>query len=301
LFDKRLDIAAGRMNVENDFASSPLYCNFLNNALCGDPKALPGGDVGHSAYPDAVWAARLRVRPTSETVITVGAYEVNQGLYTDRYDRSGFALNTSRDSGVYLPVQLGFEPKLGRDQMPGHYVIGMGYDSSAGYQDFGDALAAASVPGAMSRTRHGNTQVWALADQMLRRQGPGTTAGVIALVGFVHNDPANSVYAEQYFAGVVDEGFWKARPLDTISLLVSHNTVSGRLGNVQGIEQALGLPYSNGATGIQSHETIFEANYNIHVLPGLTLQPDVQYVARPNGQSNIRDALVLGCRAHLTL
>src|SRR5580692_3588750 len=26
----RLDIAAGRMNVENDFASSSLYCNFMN-------------------------------------------------------------------------------------------------------------------------------------------------------------------------------------------------------------------------------------------------------------------------------
>ena len=49
----KLDLTIGRMNVENDFASSPLYCNFMNNALCGDPKALPGGDIGHSAFPDA--------------------------------------------------------------------------------------------------------------------------------------------------------------------------------------------------------------------------------------------------------
>ena len=56
--ERVLDIAVGRINVENDFASSPLYCNYMNNALCGDPKALPGGDIGHSAYPDAVWAAR---------------------------------------------------------------------------------------------------------------------------------------------------------------------------------------------------------------------------------------------------
>ena len=60
LFDQRLDIAAGQMNVENDFASSPLYCNFMNNALCGDPKALPAGDFGHSAFPDGVWAGRIR-------------------------------------------------------------------------------------------------------------------------------------------------------------------------------------------------------------------------------------------------
>jgi porin len=301
LFDKRFDIAAGRMNVESDFASSPLYCNYLNNVLCGDPKALPGGDIGHSAYPDAVWATRLRLRPTTETVITIGSYEVNQGLYTNQYYRSGFAFNTSRDSGVYLPVQLGWLPKLGPDAMPGHYYIGMGYDTSAGYQDFGNVLAAASVPGFTSRARHGNTQVWALADQMLHRSGPGDTAGIIGLAGFVHNDPNNSVYAEQYFAGALDQGFWPARPLDTIGVLVSYNTVSGRLGNIQGVEQALGLPYSNGATGIQSHETVLEANYTIHAIPGLTFEPDLQYVVRPNGQGNIHNALVLGFRAHVTL
>ena len=63
LLDQRMDIAAGRMNVENDFASSSLYCVFMNNGLCGDPKALPGGDIGHSAYPDAVWAARMKASP----------------------------------------------------------------------------------------------------------------------------------------------------------------------------------------------------------------------------------------------
>ena len=69
MFRGGLDFAAGWMNVENDFASSPLYCNYMNNALCGDPKALPGGDIGHSAFPDAVWAGRVRVRPTATTYI----------------------------------------------------------------------------------------------------------------------------------------------------------------------------------------------------------------------------------------
>ncbi len=81
LFDGRLDIAAGHMNVENDFASSPLYCNYMNNVLCGDPKALPGGDIGHSAYPDGVWGGRVRIRPTLNSYFTTGVYEVSQGLY----------------------------------------------------------------------------------------------------------------------------------------------------------------------------------------------------------------------------
>jgi porin len=299
LFDTQLDIAAGRMNVENDFASSPLYCNYLNNGLCGDPKALPGGDYGHSAYPDAVWGGRVRGTVAPDITVTVGAYEANRGIYTDAFDRSGFKFDSAQDSGAYLPVELAWNPKFGADKMPGHYKIGAGYDTSSGYQDFGNALAAAGVPGFTTRSRRGNTQFWALADQMLLRHGAGKAAGFIALAGFVHNDPNNSVYAEQYFAGLLDRGFWPTRPADTIALLFIHETISGRLGNVQGVDQALDLPYSNGATGIQGHEEILEANYNIHVFRSISLQPDLQYVIHPDAQQNIANAVVLGFRAHV--
>jgi porin len=296
LFDGRLDLAAGRMNVENDFASSPLYCNYMNNALCGDPKALPGGDIGHSAYPDGVWGGRVRVRPTQETYITTGVYEVSQGLYGDDW-RTGWEFDGAQDSGVYVPVEVGFEPRLGEAKLPGHYKIGFGYDSSNTFTNFSAALTTRS--GTPAPTHTGNTQVWVLADQMLVRQGPGDQDGIIVLGGFVHNNPQNSVYAEQYFVGALDRGFWAARPQDTAALLFTYNTVSGQLGKVQAQEQELGLPISNGATGVQTHEMLLELNYNIHVYRGLSFQPDFQYVMRPNAQSNIHNAAVFGFRAHV--
>ena len=299
LLDGRLDVAAGRMNVENDFASSSLYCNFMNNALCGDPKALPGGDIGHSAYPDAVWAARIRVKPTAETYVETGVYEVNQGLYSDANFRTGFKFDTSQDSGVYLPVEAAWQPTLGPDKLPGHYKLGFGYDTSSGYKDFGNALAAASVPGFTFQSRTGNTQFWALADQMLLRDGPADTDGIIALGGFVRNDPNNTAYADQYFAGLLDRGFWAARPQDGVGLLFTYVSVSGRLGFVQEVEQSLGLPLSNNATGVQSHEMILETNYDIHVFRGVSFRPEFQYVFQPNAQSNIRDAAVFGAKVHV--
>ncbi len=296
LMNGRLDIAAGRMNVENDFASSPLYCNYMNNALCGDPKALPGGDIGHSAFPEAVWAGRVVVKPTNQTYVKVGVYEVNQGLYTHAYDRTGFEFNTSQDSGVYIPVELGWTPAFGPDRLPGHYKIGFGYDTSSGYKDFGNGLAADSVPGYTHKVRSGAAQEWVLADQMIWRQGKGDSDGVIVLGGFVHNNPEDTAYADQYFAGALDRGFWTARPQDTMALLFTYVTVSGRLGDVEAVEQTLGLPFSNSATGVQTHEAVLEANYKVHVSRGLNLQPDFQYVFRPNAQANIKDAAVFGVR-----
>jgi porin len=289
-----LDVAAGWMNVENDFASSPLYCNYMNNDLCGDPKALPGGDIGHSAFPDAVWAGRVRVRPTPNTYVVAGVYEVNQDLYTNA-DRSGFEFGVPRDSGVYVPVQFGYEPKLGRDRLPGHYVVGFGYDSSR-FKNFSSALATASAQPTASH--NGNTQVWGLADQMLVRNGQGGDQdGIIALAGFVANNPNYSPYAQQYYAGLLDRGFWRARPNDGIGLLFTYIAMSGTLGKLQAEEADLGIPLSNTATGVQTHEILLEANYNIHVWRGVDFRPEFQYVVRPNAQSNIRNAAVLGFKA----
>lgn len=293
LFDNRFDFAFGRMNVENDFASSSLYCNFMTNALCGDPKALPAGDIGHSAYPDGVWAARLRLRPTSQSYIVAGVYEVNQGLYGNKYFRNGFEFDTSQDTGVYIPVEVAWEPKLGQDGMPGHYKLGMGYDTSRSFKDFDSALIA-SAPGFSRQMHTGNVQVWGLADQMLVRNGPGDDQGLIALAGFILNDPNNTADAEQYYAGLIEKGFWRSRPQDSMNLLFTYVDVSSRLIGVERVEQALDLPLSNNATGLQSHEAVFELDYNIHVFRGINFRPDFQYVFRPNAQANIRDAVVMG-------
>ena len=297
LYDGRLDIELGRMNVENDFASSPLYCGFMNNALCGDPKALPGGDIGHSAYPDAAWALRLKVRPTPDTYLESGVYEVNQGLYSDANFRTGFKFDSSQDSGVYIPVEAAWEPKFGADGLPGHYKLGFGYDSSSTFKDFTNPLAAAGVPGYAAQTHTGNFQGWALADQMLIRNRPGDDAGLIAIAGVIENNPNNTAYAQQYIAALLDRGFWDARPQDGAGILFTYVGVSNRLAGVESIQQSLGLPLSNGATGVQSHEMILEINYDFHVFRGIKLQPDFQYVVRPNAQAKIHDAAVFGFRA----
>ncbi len=140
---------------------------------------------------------------------------------------------------MYFPVEIGYEPVLGASKLPGHYKIGFGYDTSNTYNDFSSAL----TPATPAPTHSGNTQIWVLADQMLLRQGPGNQDGITALAGFVHNNPRNSVYAEQYFIGAVDRGFWAARPQDTAALLFSYNTVSGQLGKTQAQQMELGVPF----------------------------------------------------------
>jgi porin len=154
-------------------------------------------------------------------------------------------------------MQSGYEPKLGRDRLPGPYIVGLGYDSSC-FKSFSSALAAASWQA--SASHNGNTQVWGLADQMLVRSGEGGDQdGILALAGFVSNNPDYSTYGQQYSAGLLDRGFWRARPEDGIGLLFTYIAMSRTLAKVQAEEADLGVPLGSAATGVQTHEMILEA------------------------------------------
>jgi len=296
----QIDIAAGRIPVLNDFGASPLYCDFMNVSICGNPGMLTPSDPGFSVYPDATWGGRIRVKPTEQTYVQAGAYEVSQGLFEIPYFRSGWNFDTSKDSGVEFPVEIGYEPQIGGDKLPGHYKIGVGFDTSNDkdlYLDSnGDPALLSGLPFA---NHHGKLDLWALADQMLLRNGPGGDDGLILLGAFVHGDPATSTYQNQYTAGLLDRAFWSARPQDSIGALVTYQEMSGSLGKEQALEQDFGMPIANEATGIQTSEVIFEINYSIHVMSGVDFQPDFQYVVRPNAETDIRNATVLGFRTHV--
>jgi porin len=292
-------IAAGRFPSQNDFDSNPLNCNFMNNSLCGNAKAV-GDNVANSSYPDANWAFRVRVRPIAPLYIQSGIFFTENNIYNATNGmRSGFHIDASHINGEYFPVEIGYEPKIGPDQMPGHYKLGFGYDTQNHntWEPTGSPVVS----------RRGGSQAWAQFDQMLMRNGPGATDGIIVTGDYVHNDPRFSTRANQYVLAGIDRDFWKARPFDTIGMLFSYTEVSGQLGKVQGLEEEFGLPltggFSNfaGAQGIQTHTMNFELNYQIHVFRGITFAPDFQYFIRPNGEGNLPNAALLGFKSHIEL
>ena len=308
----RLDVVAGRMPLLNDFASSPLYCNFMNNAFCGNPKAS-SDNAALSSYPDANWAFRVRVRPTQSTYVETGIFFDQQNIYSASGGfRSGFEFDSAQISGQTFPVQAGWEPSFGPDKLPGHYSVGFVYDNTKHNNDYFDAAGSAwAQSGLPPRVDHGSTAEYVLVDQMLLRHGAGATNGLIAFGALFHNDNSTSTRTSQAEIGAVDHGFWKARPQDGISLGFSYLEVSSLVGKTEALQEELGLPitgsgqfYNNGSDappGVQSHTYNFEANYQIHVFRGVTFAPDFQYFIRPNAQANLPNAAVFGFKSHIEL
>ena len=300
----KVDITAGRIPLDDDFMSSPLYCNFQNNSLCGNPKT--GTDnFSHSSYPDANWAFRVRLRPIADYYIQSGIFFSQSNIYNVAKNfRSGFTIDSSYISGEAFPVEIGWEPSFGPQHMPGHYKVGFIYDNNPHTDNFYDINGGSYVlDGTTARVRTGSTSVYALADQMVVRLGPGSNDGVTVLGGFYHNDPETSYRADQYFVGAVTTNFWHARPQDTIAALFTYQRISGLVGKTQALqlEQGVATPgLLDGASGVQTYDEVFELNYQIKVFRGVEFAPDFQYFIRPNAQANLPDAAFLGFKTHVT-
>jgi porin len=292
-----LDEKAGRLPVGADFAGSPLYCQYLSLGLCPQPRGL-SLEGAFSVDPSSTWGARVR-GSASGFYLMAGAYQVRP-----RYGGpSGFDWGFSHTTGAILPLEAGLEPRFGGRALQGHYKAGLAFDTS-NYPDF--------TPGGPA---HGHrTALYVLADQMLVRTGKDGTAGLILLGGWTHGDPGTTIFRDFGFVGLSAAGLIRARPHDSIELLVSDGEVSGVLTRAQRLAMITNSPLPTGfppapgsfagpvvAPGVQTREIVAEANYAVHLASGLLVTPDVQYVVRPAAAASIANALVVGARLELNL
>ena len=301
-----LFVQAGRIPLDDYFDASPLFCAYESNALCGNPKNFAGYNGSHSTYPDASWALHFFFAPSPHAYIQSGIYFTQTNIYNYSENfRSGFNFDTSYLNGEAFPVEIGYVPSFGREQLPGHYKLGFVYDNENHTDEYFSVNGAPyEANGLAPRIRKGATTEYVQADQMVMRNGKTPNAGLVVLAGYSHNDPETSIGEDQWYVGAQDGGFWAARPLDQINLLATRQTVSGLATHSQEIALAEGLPVQetvDGASGPQRWTMTFEANYAIHVYRGVTFAPDFQYYIRPNAQANLPDAAFLGFKSHIEI
>lgn len=284
LLDGRLDLAYGRLVANDDFLRSDHYCQFVNNAFCGSPKAVFLHDpFTFTAYPLATWGARLRYdTPARDWTLQAALYdgdpEGKEGEPGRRgHNDHGLSWGVG-NNGVTLAAELHYHRHRDADTaLPGVYKLG-GFYLTGDYADLSRASPA---------TVSGNGMLWLLAEQMLYRATPGSPRGLSAfgVLVFSLTDEANQLsrYAN---AGLVYEGLFAARPRDRTGLAVA----VGWYGDAwnQGLAAA-GLPKKR-------EEVAIELNHGFVLGRGILFQPDLQYLIRPGGTGGIDNALLVGAR-----
>jgi porin len=268
LFGERISIKAGRFATTDDFLTLPVAGLFVNSALDPSVYAVEINVPGATAWPIATWGGRIRARPVESLDVSLGAFYSDPALNQDSTNGTQFGINT--DAGYFIVAEVGYRlhHEKAASGLRGHYRIGAYYDSNR-YPRFTDPA---------SRQR-GNYGVYALADQMvLREGGPESDQGLTVFAGLTLA-PAQSINTMPWFAaaGLVYRGLLPARARDTTGLALYYGGFSRDLPG-------------------QTYEMVLEWTYAIARTPWLTVQPDIQYVMNPSGRRTIKDALVVGAQ-----
>jgi porin len=183
------------------------------------------------------------------------------------------------------------------------------------FDNTGLSLADPNASG-VARLLRGNTGAYAVVDQMIYRL-PGTTDQGIGVFARVSGSPSDrnliSFYAD---GGLTFKGLIPSRTDDTFGVSMGYAGISdrarkrdrdARLFAAAGAVDPETGEFNNtgGALPVRSSEALIEVTYQAQIIPGWTVQPDVQYVFRPGGNipnprdpngTAIKNAAIFGLR-----
>jgi len=287
LMDGRLDLRFGRLGAGDDFASSPLYWNFVSNSIDGNPISIPI-NIPFTAYPTATWAFLAKYKITNEILSKTGIYNGDDMVGNNKYHGTDFTFGSNK--GVLIAQEFSYLLNQAADSrgLPGNYKIAGIYDTGKFndlYKD--DAGNSAVLTGGSWRQHHGTYAFYAHADQMVYREGgPGSKQG-LTIFSVVTLAPEN-VNEFPFFidGGACYTGLIPKRDTDIASMGFAYGQWS----------KSMARSDNNSGTDPRKFEVMMELNYKYMLTPYFYLQPDVQYIWNPGGRKNIDDALVVGTR-----
>jgi porin len=291
--DGDIEWRGGRIGTSDDFLVSPYNYGFVQNGFCGTPVGIFVNAPGMSGYPNATWGTLVKVRPTDRSYVMGGLYNGDASIR----DLNNHGLDFSMDGPLFAIAEVAYQRhQLAGDRgNVGNYKFGAWFDGN----DFPDLAAQAlgsAVPvlGVVPDLHEGNFGFYSVCDQVLipfSARNEEILRG-LGVVGAVVIAPDESLSQMPYFfnAGVAARGISARRPRDVAAFGLVYGQFSSDLRRGQRLAQQF-----DPTVGVQDYEIALEWTYIFRVRDGAYfIQPDVQYIIRPNGTGQIPDALVVG-------
>lgn len=261
--DDAIVVKFGRMSMDDSFASLPVFGYLGGGAMDSVPEAIFSASPFTSSSI-ATWGIVVEYQTAENLAFSYGLFQTLQSQNSPDWD--GFEFGIHRDDGYMMLAQVQWTPTFAGG-LQGTYSVG-------GY--FFGGYEMSYLSGAGSRSNgygfylQGQQNVWVDSDD---------SGKFVCLWAGVQYAPITSISTVQWqpYAGVQIQGVIPRRKNDAIFLSWTSGFFSGE--------------YRGGNA---SCETVFEANYLWQVNEYLSVQPVMQYVLCPNGDSDIDDALIIG-------
>ncbi|ACL56752.1 carbohydrate porin [Methylobacterium nodulans] len=313
LFDDQLALRIGQLAADTEFAVSQTGTLFINSTF-GWPNIMAailpsGGPI----YPLATPGARIKYVPSRNLSFQAGIYNGDPagpdrlGLVPDpqRRNHTGTSFRLTDPPLVIAEMSYAYNIEKGASGEPGTVTLGgwyhVGRFNSLSLDTAGRALADPEATGNGRRFR-GNNGLYGIIDQTIYREPDDPNDGAsmfLRLSGSPGDRNLLDVYVD---AGIAYKGLFPGRSDDTLGVgfALSRFSPAARRADLAAIALA-GV-----AQPRRSAEAVLEATYQAVLGPGVTLQPDFQYVFKPSGGvlnprypefGRVKNAAVFGLRA----
>ncbi len=276
LLDNRLDIIVGRLGTTSYYAHLATNCQFQAGVHCGVPRVV-NAEAGYSLLPSATWGGNVRYRPTPDTYVETGVYEVNPTTSSS----NGMDFSIADATGVTVPFELGWaRTNLATTRYPFELKFG-GYVSTAPRNDpyYNVAGRSRGLYGGSARQVNGNRDgIYLMGDRVIWRPDPLRTENINLFGAIVQQLEQQEIMRQQIYGGFVWTGPFRHRPQDTIGFSASYFNLAPRE-----VEYLRDARIKAGGSGTNNpHEFTFELNYGWQVARGIELMPNVQYIIHPD-------------------
>ena len=266
-WDNWVNLKGGFYPMGKDFGSLPAFCNYVSNAYCGHPLAMPY-DSGWDDDPSGRYGGRIRVGQPDFLFVQTGIFQVNP---TYPQEGNGWKLSFQGNTGVLFPLEATYFPSSD-PRLTGEYKVGGYYDTSR-------------APDLFTPTIHdkGREGFYFEMQQKVFSESANPNRG-LSISGFdAEGDQNTGMMRKTYHFGFSYKGTLEGRDLDTVNFGWVAAEVNSRL---VAYERLNGKPVQSAT------ENQFEFNYNIVLGPWLSVRPGLQYDTDPGGYASRPNAVV---------
>jgi len=301
-WDSGLALRIGQLAADGEFFASDTGKPFLSN----DWPTITGANLpsGGPAYPLATPGLRLRYDATPGLSALVAVFNGDPGDQRVA-NRRGTNFRLGDPPLVMAEVQWRRNQEPDTAGLAASLKLG-GYRHFGRFADLrfdteGLHLADPSSLGT-ARALRGTSGLYAVADhQLYRPEGGGPSSGV-SVYARLSGSPSDRNLVDLWAdGGIVVAGLVPGRPDD----LFGASFIYARIGEAARAFDRDRLAFGMGTGPVRKAEASLEFTYQMQVVPGWTVQPDVQVVFDPGGGienssrpgTRIKGGVVLGMRS----
>jgi porin len=293
-------IKVGQLTADSEF----FYSNLSQMFLQSDWPTVAAVNLpsGGAAYPLSTPGVRLQVNPAKDVWLRVAMLNGDpagpgQG---DQETRNRFGLNFRVNDPPFFIGEAELQRNYGaKDQGLASRLILGAWGHTGWFDDkrfaLGGSLLADPAGSGMPVPHRGNNGIYAVIDQQLYRPKDGDTQSGVSVFSRLSLSPSDRNLIDRYIDGdIVFANLIPSRPHDRFGASVIYAKFSK---NVRGFDQDQIL-FTGTPGPIQDYETNLELTYVAQIVPGWTVQPNLQFVWHPDGNAT-KNATVVGFRSLL--